>query len=221
MPNWCFQNLTVYGRSKEDVKPFLDAIKNKNNEDDDEYKQYSLNQLVPRPKCLENSVSGWFGDGEEAKAHAEQSAKNLAECGWANWYDWANDNWGTKWGACDVDFCDEFPVHDGYLANLRFTSAWSPAIPLITKISSQFPNLMFSVSFTEESDAFAGVDVFVNGVSQASFEVEPDISNLPPYSEENAEEYYDALLYKRNEMFILLDDNETAFMKSAKEAIPQ
>lgn len=35
-----------------------------------------------------------------------------------NWYEWAIENWGTKWGDIDLEYNSEHRV-------LRFTTAWS------------------------------------------------------------------------------------------------
>jgi hypothetical protein len=215
MPNWCFQNLTVYGKSEEDVKPFLDAIKDKENEG-----KVSLNQLHPMPKCLEGSTSGFFTDEEKRKEHEEQAKRNIEECGYADWYEWNNANWGTKWGACDVELNDDLPVKDGYIASLKFESAWSPAVDLIRNISSKFPRLMFSLSYTEESDAFAGVEVFVQGFSEGEFTIEPDTEELPDMDEVGEDAYYDAYDKQREKILTMLDDMEDELTESAKEAIP-
>lgn len=44
----------------------------------------------------------------------------MAKYGANNWYDWCNQNWGTKWGDYDTTISRE----DGYIF-LTFTTAWS------------------------------------------------------------------------------------------------
>ena len=214
MPNWCFQNLHVYAKTEQEVLAFVDAIKVQGEDN-----KFSLNQLHPMPKCLEGSTKGFFSNEDEQKALEEQSEKNKAECGYANWYDWANANWSTKWGACDVEFDYDGAVSDGHEAVIKFESAWCPAIELIRTISSKFPTLVLSLSYTEESDAFAGVEVFVQGFCEGEFGIEPEFTNLPNYDEDETA-YYIAMDEQRNKMMEMLDDMIDELSEDAKKAIP-
>lgn len=215
MPNWCFQDLTVYGKSEQEVKLFLEAIKVKGT-----VEELSLNQLLPMPSCLEGSTSGFFSDEEKQKELEEQAKKNREECGYANWYDWANDVWGTKWGACDVESLDDYGVHDGHVALLKFESAWSPAVGLIRGISSKFPTLVFCLSYTEESDAFAGVEVFVQGFCEGEIGFEPEDSDLPDIDDVGEDEYYRAWDAHRENVMTKVDNYADEFLEDAKKAIP-
>ena len=62
--------------------------------------------------------------------------------GHSNWYDWKNTNWGTKW-------IQDFELVESFNEKIIFTfeSAWAPPIPLLEKISSEFPKLKFSISY--------------------------------------------------------------------------
>jgi hypothetical protein len=214
MPNWCFQNLHVYAKTEQEVLAFVDAIKVQGEDN-----KFSLNQLHPMPKCLEGSTKGFFSNEDEQKALEEQSKKNIEECGHANWYDWANDEWSTKWGACDVSYEYDGAVKDGHEAIIKFESAWCPAVELIRNISSKFPTLVFSLSYTEESDAFAGVEVFVQGFCEGEFSIEPDFDDLPD-ADENQDAWFDALDAKRQKIMEALDTAEDQLSEDAKKAIP-
>ncbi len=214
MPNWCFQNLHVYGKTEQEVLNFVDAIKDKENDG-----KFSLNQLHPMPECLNDSVKGFAFDDDKQKEIEAQEAKNKAECGYANWYDWANAEWDTKWGACSVEFDYDGAVSDGHEALIKFESAWSPAIGLIRTISSKFPTLVFSLSFTEESDAFAGVEVFVQGFCEGEFGIEPEFTNLPNYDEDETA-YYIAMDEQRNKIMETIDNILDELSEDAKKAIP-
>ena len=48
-----------------------------------------------------------------------RSADARAETGFANWYDWASANWGTKWGDYDLSV-DKF--NESVMGH--FTTAW-------------------------------------------------------------------------------------------------
>ena len=79
-----------------------------------------------------------------------------------NWYDWALENWGSKWGDYDTDlelFDDQIT---GY-----YTSAWGPCNEGIVKLSKLFPELTFSVKYHEPGMAFMGGQVCQNGAEDA------------------------------------------------------
>lgn len=159
MPNWCYQNLQVSG-SNADLNTFVKATKQV---DAEGKTYYGLNHLFPVPQELVDTKSGWFSDPEK---QAEQEAKenaNLAKYGYKDWYDWTNANWGTKWGACDFEWNDTDDDDTITCFSADLTSAWGPITNLLRKISEDFPKLVFSLVFTEESDAFAGYEVFYKG----------------------------------------------------------
>jgi hypothetical protein len=70
-----------------------------------------------------------------------------------NWYDWANNNWGTKWGCYDNEI-------DG--GTLRFCTAWAPmADEIIEAFSKDFPSFIWH---WEEEQGYGATIVYENGV---------------------------------------------------------
>ncbi len=76
-----------------------------------------------------------------------------------SWYNWNIRNWGTKWDVAVRDG-DEYP--DTYVEgptengeNLvvyyNFNTAWSPPVPALEKLSAQYPSLLFTLSYEEET----------------------------------------------------------------------
>jgi len=80
MPNWCSNKLTITG-NLEPFKKWLDG------------KPLTLTAIKPTPKELTEQTSPFNRDP------AFQS-ELLLKYGHDNWYDWNNDNWGTK---CDIE----------------------------------------------------------------------------------------------------------------------
>ena len=122
-----------------------------------------------------------------------------------NWYEWHNENWGTKW---DISGCSlnhalgEFKDSD-YLRDdleyggrpfmeISFDTAWGPPLAFIVKMSELFPKTIFSIAFEEFGMDFAGVIAMRN--KKVVFEKEWQPSD---YAEEddlfdyNWEFYYD------------------------------
>ncbi len=58
--------------------------------------------------------------------------ENLEKYGVANWYDWANKNWGTKWNACDSTYS-----LDGDEVFIEFDTAWGPPTEWLNKLAQK------------------------------------------------------------------------------------
>jgi hypothetical protein len=109
-------------------------------------------EFAPVPKSL-HIVAGRVGDPDEQKKLEEQEELNRVTHGYANWYDWCVNEWGTKW---DVGGDDLGPAQDipGGLI-MGFDSAWAPPIQFYEKLL----DLGFSVraSYYEPGMCFAGI----------------------------------------------------------------
>jgi len=201
MPNWCYNNIDIIGERSE-LQKFADATKTVT---EDGTVQYELNHLFPIPQELRDTKSIIFTNPEEqAKQHAIE-AEMKAKHGWKDWYDWACDNWGTKWGVCDFDWnsLDEEMVVEPNATYISayYQTAWSPADGLIRHISGLFPELIFSVVSTEEGDAFACFSIFRNGLLVAEDGEEPEMPEaLQKLSEEDDDSFYEQLMDWRGEV---------------------
>jgi len=76
---------------------------------------------------------------------------NFKETDYCNWYDWACDNWGTKWNSADTS-----ATLDGNAINYIFDTAWSVPYPVISKIASLEGVEMVQERFIEEGMQSAG-----------------------------------------------------------------
>lgn len=74
---------------------------------------------------------------------------NKENYGCFTWYDWANDNWGTKWNACDANIEDQ---EDGL--EVFFQTAWGFPERIINLMVAQFPELEFAGTADEEGGYF-------------------------------------------------------------------
>ena len=142
MPNWCYNRVSVYGDEKT-IKSFIkEAIK------DEEFK---FNNLLPMPKELQDTTSGFFADTTKQAELDKKQAKNLKKYGYKNWYDWANDVWGTKW---DVDASIDFIDVD--CIEISFDTAWCPPEGVFNYIKEQYPDLSVSWFYDEPGCEIAG-----------------------------------------------------------------
>lgn len=99
----------------------------------------------------------------------------LDKYGKDNWYDWAYENWGTKWGCYDNEFDD---------GTYRFTSAWGPIDEeiILEHFVKDIPT--FSYSFEEEQGWGAEFE-FNNG--EETYALEWD---LPDWEDTDNDEIY-------------------------------
>jgi hypothetical protein len=73
---------------------------------------------------------------------AKEQKELIAKYGTDNWYDWAVNNWGTKWGAYDTE---EVSSNE-----LRFLTAWATPYKALLLLSEKYPDITIDVSFADE-----------------------------------------------------------------------
>lgn len=66
--------------------------------------------------------------------------------GYAYWYDWNIENWGTKWNAYSQP--DERTNKDK--GEIYFQTAWSAPVPIMVKLTEMFPDVSFSLWYADE-----------------------------------------------------------------------
>ena len=98
-------------------------------------------------------TAGRLGDGEEQRQLELKEAANLKNHGYANWYDYCVNEWGTKW---DVDCYEgEELKADGNLLQFGFDSAWAPPTALYEKMLDQ--GYTIRAFYYESGMGFCGV----------------------------------------------------------------
>jgi hypothetical protein len=141
MPNWCNNSVEIYHEDPAMIervrKAFIDGR--------------LLDEFIPVPQALRDTVSGSMGEDKRAEHEAQQAA-NVEKYGYANWYDFCVNEWGTKWDiGADGNPAQDFP---GGLS-LGFDSAWAPPIAAYEKLTEQ--GFRIRAMYYEPGMAFAGV----------------------------------------------------------------
>jgi hypothetical protein len=154
MPNWCYNKLTVKGPKLLELLEFVKCGEN----------EFSLNAIIPMPEELKKISCGNTSDKDGKELHnwintddgpVAVNEKDLKrKYGAINWYDWACDNWGTKWDVSDV-VIESRPKS----LVIRFTTAWGPPNPVLAVLAKKFPSLKFSNKWNEEGGC-KGHDTF-------------------------------------------------------------
>ena len=160
MPNWCTNNLLITGRKKE-LDRLMEYVKGEDN-------AFTFNSILPMPEDLRGSTSPSriISQEEYDNIPADEKAKMddpnnpfvsrpltqamsdkyLSLYGNDNWYDWSNDNWGTKWDTSDVEMRRYSDTELAY----EFDTAWCPPEGVFGELVNQFPKLEFSLEWHEE-----------------------------------------------------------------------
>lgn len=87
-----------------------------------------------------------------------QGLNNVRQYGFISWYEWANENWSTKWNAYQTP--DLRDTKD----TIYFQTAWSCPFPIIIKLSEMFPDNEFVIQWADEdTGSNSGLATFKNG----------------------------------------------------------
>lgn len=181
MPNWSFNSLTIQGEDNlvKQAKAQLNKPFTMNHESYDK----DTGKFVRKEQKYSNPVFAFWNiiqptdleayyNNEEKKRDFTKSTDEIMSgimeelATGMNWYDWNTRNWGTKWDVAVVDG-EEYPETEitdesiGFIS-YSFNTAWAPPIEAIIKLSAQYPDLEFELSYEEET-GWGGTYVFLDG----------------------------------------------------------
>ena len=140
MPNWCSNYIELAHKDPAMISRAVDAIK----------RGELLNEFIPVPLCLKETVAGSFGDPEQQAALEKSQQDNLNEHNYKDWYDFCVNEWGTKWDISASE-CE----HTEISLTASFDTAWAPPISAMER----FIELGFDVKlyYYEPGMQFAGI----------------------------------------------------------------
>lgn len=106
-----------------------------------------------------------FPDRDAVRERYAVLLENKRLYGFAGWYDWSRNTWGTKW-----DAYGQFPVEasgDGTELRYRFDTAWVPPVPVLLALAEAYPTLELVLEWHEEGGC-GGTVTFKDGSYQES-----------------------------------------------------
>lgn len=175
MPNWCDNNLTIYG-SKEKLQEIRDVIQeyadwvNDGHPKDCKGKYPKrdgtpmgfLYYCKPEPDYNVTPVAKTYPEigakYAETEEEREELLKNEPTIRNDSWWDWRIQNWGTKW-EITFDWVDE--DGDDEVITLSFPSAWSPPVEAYKALLNHEGITGVDATYYEMGCSFAGK--FENG----------------------------------------------------------
>ena len=136
MPNWCNNTLRLTHEDPKMIARANDALA----------RGEFFNEFVPVPKEL-------FETAASSATDEKLSNANIKKFGYASWYDFCINEWGTKWDT-DCHSVDTYEEHPNTLETV-FDTAWAPPIQFYEKLE----RLGFQVEakYYESGMCFAGI----------------------------------------------------------------
>ena len=120
-----------------------------------EYKWENNRKVMKtREEVIEYLINDRFTNLEEGK----QAIENKKKYGFETWYEWNIANWGTKW-----DVKAQLTEDTETLLEYSFDSAWSPPVEWLEKVSEFYPDLHFTLRYSESGCGFKGEATAENG----------------------------------------------------------
>jgi len=146
MPNWCNNTVQINHEDPAKMYALVEAIN----------EGKFLNYCRPVPEALQ-IVAGRVGDDNDPKQIElqKQTMNNLSVYGYATWYDFCVNEWGTKWEVDAYDKVDYDDQHDKNGITFGFDSAWAPPCGAMEYLVDQ--GFTIRLYYYEPGMAFAGI----------------------------------------------------------------
>ena len=113
MPNWCDNSVVLRHEDPTMIARAVSAFASGN----------FCAEFSPIPEELRNTTS--------PNRDEKQTAELLEKYGYADWYSYCVNEWGTKWDFGDGDGINDVQTNE---CTLFFQSAWSPPLTLMAKL---------------------------------------------------------------------------------------
>jgi len=170
MPNWVYNGLTIEGPKESVIKlkeqmntPFVDYVEAFGD------LAYNLKQLKYSNPIFSFRNIIAPSDLEAYKEQPVRSELPATDPNWwadlqaksatdNSWYNWNIRNWGVKWDVAVSNedkhpetYMEEHENGENYVVYYNFNTAWGIADKALINLSSQYPDLLFTLSYEEET----------------------------------------------------------------------
>jgi hypothetical protein len=164
MPNHCSNDLIIQGK-KERLLEFKEFARSKSRkgadsgvgEDPTPPSDYDIevNNFIPYPEKFkkQDEIAKQVREKAERGEISHEEAWNTKDGYNSGGYEWCISNWGTKWGIYDCYISYEKIKSMMY----TFSTAWSPPLPVIQKMSEMYPDLTFTLKYYECGVGYKGM----------------------------------------------------------------
>ena len=167
MPNWVYNGLTIEG-SPDSVKKLMEQMNKPfvmlhDNWNTDTGKMEVTQTTYPNPVFAFHNIYNHTQAGITDEQYLKQPEHTLPlqeamKFQGNHWYDFNVREWGTKWDVAvssndtNPDTYMEDTVNgENHVVYYNFNTAWSRPMPALMKLSSQYPDLLFTLVYQEET----------------------------------------------------------------------
>ncbi len=187
MPNWCYNYLDISGDETliADIKRQL----NKPFVKDHDSWNATTGQMEVSQTAYSNPVFAFHNiynhrdAGITDEVYLGQPPRDITfeeqmQFKTNDWYSFNVREWGTKWDVAiseDNKYPDttieEAVNGENYVVHYNFETAWSRPVPALEKLSAQYPTLLFTLSYEEET-GWGGEMEFLRGeiISESEYD---------------------------------------------------
>jgi hypothetical protein len=161
MPNWVYNGLTVEG-SPDSVKKMMEQLNTPFVRVHDQW-NVKTQQMEKQQVTYPNPVFAFWNiikptNMEVYDSQPKHDPDKPLDFSGDDWYNWNVRNWGTKWDVA-VSSIETYPnttVEDtangeNHVVHYNFETAWSRPMGALTKLSEEYPDLLFTLSYEEET----------------------------------------------------------------------
>jgi hypothetical protein len=184
MPNHVTNRVVLVG-TESDIKELVETLKTSEEE------LFDFNKIIPMPVELKGTMSPCKIVSQEEyekeiiniefRRNADPKSWDLnhpitqemhddfiKRFGYADWYGWTCNNWGTKWGSYSCCITEITPTGMGTATvTYTFDTAWATPIPIFERLSNMFPNVIIKLTWADEdvsyntgtAEWFAGAEI--------------------------------------------------------------
>jgi hypothetical protein len=146
MPNWCDNELTIRGKSVEELKTFTGMDRG----------MLDFNLILPYPE--EFVRLDQIAEEARNKNPKDFSIKDGYNSGG---YEWCVKNWGTKWNVGkDIQIAEQIKPTE---LKASFDTAWSPPLNVFLILSEKFPDCKIKIKYYEAGMGFKGIFICKSG----------------------------------------------------------
>jgi hypothetical protein len=161
MPNWVYNGLTIEGKP-ESVKSLMNQLNQPFTRMHDEW-DMTTQSMGYKQYLYSNPVFSFWNiikptDLDAYNKQPEHKPNEPITFDGNDWYNWNIRNWGVKWDVAvsnDNEYPDttieEAQNGENYVVHYNFNTAWSRPLPVLFKLSEQYPDLLFTHSYEEET----------------------------------------------------------------------
>ncbi len=100
-------------------------------------------ELVYNRKQVEDTLEKYQNEEKNILRLGKRQIENVRNYNAINWYEWAVNNWGTKWNSSNLEIQESG-------RSMTFDTAWDPPIPVLVELSKKIPQAKFAMLYSDE-----------------------------------------------------------------------